>query len=252
MGKFLVKYNRIVAQYKNGEFGDGHLSLREILSKAGEPDLMKEMNLSEIQYLIDSSSGISKYMFTLFKEQKISEVKKMDRLESELQKLQISKYCDGSDISEERLARNLKLDVIYCNPEDLPEDDEALLLPTDDPHYFGVIKISNECVTKFPYMHEIIHYLRDVGVGKRVLQPCARKKSGKTDTAEEQDVNYLTAAAVMPYDSIFQELGQYEKEDLDEESFIMGMTEKYGQGVRAVSRRFIEVRSIADYRVHFS
>ena len=67
MSELLKKYYHIMDLYKKGEFGTEHLSLAEILEKAGEPDLIDRMNQSEIQHLIDNSTGLKKHMF---KEQK--------------------------------------------------------------------------------------------------------------------------------------------------------------------------------------
>ena len=63
MSELLKKYYNIMDMYKNGEFGTEHLSLAEILEKAGEPDLINRMNQSEIQHLIDNSTGLKKHMF---------------------------------------------------------------------------------------------------------------------------------------------------------------------------------------------
>lgn len=63
MSELLKKYYHIMDLYKKGEFGTEHLSLAEILEKAGEPDLIDKMNQSEIQHLIDNSTGLKKHMF---------------------------------------------------------------------------------------------------------------------------------------------------------------------------------------------
>lgn len=64
---YLQKYNDIMERYRNGEFGDEHLSIYEILQRAGEPELLKNLNSSEIQQLIETSSGMTKYMFSNLK-----------------------------------------------------------------------------------------------------------------------------------------------------------------------------------------
>lgn len=66
----LNKFNNIITRYRNGEFGEKHLSLAEILEASGEKDLVNQMSVSEIQYLIDNSSGITKMMFLEAKKQK--------------------------------------------------------------------------------------------------------------------------------------------------------------------------------------
>lgn len=96
-------------------------------------------------------------------------------------------------------------------------------------------------------MHEIIHYFRDVGVGNKVACEYTRKIKGKTETEEEQDINYLTAAAVMPADAIAEDLNEFERMGSDQEdTFLCRMAEKYGQDKSAVLRRFSEVHILSD------
>lgn len=244
MTKFLEKYYDIMSKYRNGEFGEQHLTLNDILLKANEGSLINDMTLSEIEYLIRNSSGMTKQMFTLIKAQKSKQVARMKELECELESYNIPQLC-GNHFSGDVLASKLGLNISYYNS--LPVDVEAELLPPNDDKYFGTIKISKNCPNKFSYMHEIIHYLKDVGVGHRVEHSFARKKRGKTDSLEEQEVNYLTAAAVMPIAKILVDLKEYESINSDEENnFLSSMAEKYGQDINAVSRRFAEVRNLAD------
>ena len=52
MTEYLQKYNDIMKKYYRGEFGDTHLTMRDILYKAEEPDLFDKMSLDDLQYLI--------------------------------------------------------------------------------------------------------------------------------------------------------------------------------------------------------
>ena len=72
----IEKYNNIIQRYRNGEFGEKHLTLQEILIAANEPNLLNEMTSSEIQYLCDHSSGMLKLMFSLLQKKKLSEKRK--------------------------------------------------------------------------------------------------------------------------------------------------------------------------------
>ncbi len=67
----LEKYYSIMNRYHNGAFGDSHLTLREILDKAGESDLLDKMSIEEIQVLVNQSTGLTKMMFTLLQNQKM-------------------------------------------------------------------------------------------------------------------------------------------------------------------------------------
>ena len=66
----LEKYYDVITRYRNGDFGTEHLSLAEILEAAGEKELMSQMSIEEIRYLIDTSSGITRMMFIELKKQK--------------------------------------------------------------------------------------------------------------------------------------------------------------------------------------
>lgn len=249
MKKYLIRYYKIMEDYRAGRYGDNHLTLHDIFEKAGEPELLAKMSLSEIQSLVDTSSGMLKKMFSTIKDRKIQAIERTKRLEEELVRLNIDCYCDVEDISASVLAKNLGLNVQYCDASELPEDVEATLSPTSDSEYHGVINILEKLTSNFSYMHEIIHYLKDVGAGNRVQKVYARKKQGKTDSAEEQDVNYLTAAASMPYSQISLWLDEFENADSEEEQALLDrMSKKYEVKAEAVLRRFIEVRNLVDYQ----
>lgn len=247
MQKFLMKYNNAIAQYRSGEFGSEALSLQQVLSRAGDPNLLDKMCLSELYVLYNDSYGISKHMFSLLLDQKRTALSKLASLENELQSFHIRSYCVDDDLSAIELAKELKLVVHYCTAREMPDDIEATLSPTDDENYVGEIKVLGHS-EKFSFMHEIIHYFRDVGVGNRVQHTYTRKKQGKTDSPEEQDVNYLTAAAIMPFEELTHDLYAYEQIDADGDSaFIIQVAQRYSQKQDAVLRRFIEVRKLADY-----
>ena len=45
MTEYLQKYNDIMKKYRRGEFGNTHLTMRDILYRAEEPDLFDKMSL---------------------------------------------------------------------------------------------------------------------------------------------------------------------------------------------------------------
>ncbi len=71
----ILKYNEIMRRYRNGEFGDNHLTLREILNAAGETDLLDRMTLSDLEYLTLNSSGFLKLLFINLQKEKLNELK---------------------------------------------------------------------------------------------------------------------------------------------------------------------------------
>ena len=174
----------------------------------------------------------------------------MENLEKELVQYRINSYRESSDASDEKLAHNLNLVVKYCTAEELPSDTEAMLCPIDDDVHLGIIKIQKDCaISNFSFRHELIHYFRDVKVGNKVTSEFARKKKGKTPNDDEQEVNYLTAASIMPIDEIRTKLDEFENITTreTENRFLSALARRYEQDEDAVLRRLIEVRSLTDY-----
>lgn len=67
----IVKYYEIMKNYRNGIYGNNHLTMHEILEKAGVPNLFAEMSIDDIDYLIKASTtGMTKMMFIAIKNQK--------------------------------------------------------------------------------------------------------------------------------------------------------------------------------------
>lgn len=63
-GELIKQYYHIMDLYKNGEFGAKHITMNEILTKAGQPDLLDRMSLDELQYLCNNSKGMTKLLFS--------------------------------------------------------------------------------------------------------------------------------------------------------------------------------------------
>lgn len=67
----LQKYKDIMEKYYCGDFGKEHLTMTEILDKAGESNLFEKMSVSDLEYLIANSFGATKQMFCLIKSKKV-------------------------------------------------------------------------------------------------------------------------------------------------------------------------------------
>lgn len=248
--KYLIEYNNIMSRYRAGEFGTESLSLYDILERANASGLIEKMKLSEIQYLLDSSSGITKRIYSLVKQREEKKIIRMDSLEKELKHYSINFYRTPGDHTDETLANNLGLVVQYCERDELPVNTEAMLCPTDDDTYNGVIKIKKDGImSDFSFRHELIRYFRDVKVGNKVTFAFARKEKGKIPNNEEQEINYLTAASIMPFDSLSTRLEEFEAAATQEaeKNLLSSVANQYGQDEDAVLRRLIEVRRVADY-----
>ncbi len=79
----LTKYKEIIKKYQNGEYGCEHLSLYEILLRAGEPNLLSQMSLEELDELINNSFGVNKALFISIKNELITQEKIKDDIKCE-------------------------------------------------------------------------------------------------------------------------------------------------------------------------
>lgn len=143
------------------------------------------------------------------------------------------------------LAKKLGLFVEYIPANELGNGIEAVLAPSNSKHYNGVIRINNEYRNiNFSFVHELIHYLSDVGIGNPVTCQFTRKKKGSDKTHHEQIIDFRAAAATMKYQEIKKDIIRYDKSKpkLDELRFIDELCKKYSQEPASVLRRIREVR----------
>ncbi len=68
----LEKYLDILRRYRAGEFGEEHLTLRDILIRAGEPNLLQEMTAEELSALsAESTTPALKALFIKLRDMKV-------------------------------------------------------------------------------------------------------------------------------------------------------------------------------------
>lgn len=178
-----------------------------------------------------------------FKKDNKFSIDEMIKMEDELRSSEL--YSMTLNADDPTLSEKLNLSVQYV--DDMDDDNEAELLPIDQSPFLGLIRLRKVLKKhRFAYIHEIIHYIFDVGYGNKVSAKFTRKRKGKTDTQEEQKTNYLTAAYVMPYEKMLAELELYDssKPKMDELKFIHDLQKKYEQEDDAVVRRIREVRRL--------
>ena len=59
----IQQFYKIMEEYRDGKYGNEFLNIFEILSRAGEPDLLNNMSIEELTYLERTSSGETKQAF---------------------------------------------------------------------------------------------------------------------------------------------------------------------------------------------
>ncbi len=153
----------------------------------------------------------------------------------------------GGASSEEDISKKLRLKVEYVNSSNLPAFVEAELRPADESEYNGLIRVNSACMGKaFAYLHEIMHYIYDVGIGNKVTKVFTRKATGHTEGKHEQKINYMAAAFNMRYDKIEPRIRAYDESrpKMDEIKFVNDLSREFGQSRSAVIRRIQEIRRI--------
>lgn len=186
----------------------------------------------------------------MFRKRKALPVDKMIKLED-----WIDSNINETDLCEcdtgSKMSKTLKLKVEHVNAGELSKNIEAILAPIDDDNFFGVIRVCDENSHKsFSYMHEIMHYLYDVGRGQRVTRVFERQKKKKVNDDHEQDIDYLAASSIMKYREIKKHIRDYDSSSpkMDELAFIEGLCAKFNQERIAVIRRIREVRKVMQVR----
>lgn len=172
-------------------------------------------------------------------------VKRMIELEDKLSKSKLAEI--GYARTDEELATILGLQIVVVDNDALPSDTEAMLSRHNDQKYFGLIQVKKMYRSSmFACIHEIIHYVFDVGCNNFVQDTFERKVRGKTKDIHEQETNYMAASYSMPFDNIKEAIQRYNarfpKED--ELVFVQNLCTKYGQDRKGVLRRIREVKRI--------
>ena len=183
----------------------------------------------------------------MFKRTKIS-TERMIQLERKLEK--ISYIRDIQEKSESDVAKELKLKVLFVPAISLSSDVEAVLEPIDTANadlYNGLIRIKDEYKnSRFAYVHELLHYIMDIGAGKKVDRSFARNIKGKTKDVEKQEMNYMTAATLLPKEAIEKRIREYDQKHpkMDEIALVRSICQDYSQSWDSVIRRIQEIRKI--------
>ena len=58
MSENLVKYEKILEDYRNGIYGNEHLSVQTILRMADADNLLDKLSIADLEYLIDKTNDV--------------------------------------------------------------------------------------------------------------------------------------------------------------------------------------------------
>lgn len=143
-----------------------------------------------------------------------------------------------------KIAEKLKLEVKCVEASDI-EGFDSRLCPSNNQNYYGTIqfvKQQGEGQENFRCYHEIVHYIRDVGLCQPVRKCYGKNRTGETKSHDEQIVNYLAAAIAIPQDRLKDDL--FGNSSLNEDELINELSQKYKQPATAVKRRIKEVKML--------
>lgn len=135
---------------------------------------------------------------------------------------------------------------ISSDSSPMTENERCVLGISDSSEYNGIIYVregeTDRKSQNFDIMHEIVHYLKDVGAKKKVSKSFARThhSDGYRRGHQEQIVDYYAAAMAIPAESLRARINAYHGNPRDEE-FIKEMMEIYEMPRETVVRRINEV-----------
>lgn len=149
----------------------------------------------------------------------------------------------GWPLSEETIEKKLCLRVEFVK---LDDELEAELVP--DSRLNGCIKVNNKYSGngEFRYLHEVVHYVLDVGVGEKVVQKYPRKRIDNSCNEHERKVDYLAAVALIPAVKLYAEIKEFRKKWFvtDEVAFMKELQKRYSCSEKCLRRRFQEVHKL--------
>lgn len=195
-------------------------------------------------------------MYLIFRHQLSNSVTlaEMEKCEDEIERKYL-KYVtqyrrtqkNGSldEVDIDALTKALHLKVEKAS---LPSSVRGVLEAPDSPEYNGIIRFEpdegKQYSENFDIMHEIVHYLKDVGVGKKVSTSFARTHHGNPRSHQEQVVDYYAAAMAIPKGSLKKHIDFYSGDPYSED-FVRKMMDVYGQPHETVRRRINEVIALS-------
>lgn len=177
-------------------------------------------------------------------------VQEMSQLERQLKDcvlFQKSELKNSSSI--EVLCEKLKLELERSDT--MLKGEEAELVHSENENYNGKIILLNDLKPSgFACVHEIMHYIFDVGYGNKVPigHRYPRMINSEGTDPDERKMDYLAAAYTMPYEEILKEIEKYDdrKSKMTSQAFLENLMSTYHQSETATIRRVREVRRLSN------
>lgn len=157
----------------------------------------------------------------------------------------LRELCNKSLDELKALAREYKLKIVSS---DKRRTRIALLPPgEEDDTYNGIIQLRWP-QSRFDLMHELLHYIIDVGVGKKVIETCYEDYSPHKESQDphEREINYMAAALLMPFNEMEKAICDFDKKGSSAytQEFISDLEDRYEVNSYCVISRIQEVRKL--------
>lgn len=165
----------------------------------------------------------------------------------ETREINNNQNIDALDIVE--LAKCLGLQMEIVTESALPKGVRAHLdVAPKNSDYNGIVRyVSNgekDYESNFDIIHEIMHYLNDVGAGKPVTKSFARLYHGNRRGYHEQMIDYYAAAVAIPKESLQERIRMFNGNPYDD-CFINELADTYKQPKETIVRRIGEVIALS-------
>lgn len=152
----------------------------------------------------------------------------------------------GWPITEDKVTEVLGLDI---KRQVLGARIEAQLCPASSATNFNgqiIINSMYEEDSVFDYMHEVVHYIHDVGVGNKVDHNFTRKHENNRIDETERQIDFLTAVSLIPIDELAKDIDYYNKHwyILNEARYTRKLLQKYKCSKECLMQRYSEVHTV--------
>ena len=169
---------------------------------------------------------------------------------SSLRRYLAQKYDVVNYQDPRKIAMLLRLNIVENEETLAGTEKESVLVKSNDNNFFGTIVIKQRYMAdeegnareqNFRICHEIVHYFRDVGPGKRVREAFGRDATGVARTHDEQIVDYMAAALFLPYNEVCTLI-----KDADKETAKYKLLQSHHLSEKTIERRVEEVKFLQD------
>lgn len=165
----------------------------------------------------------------------------------EIVKTRLLDVC-GWPVTTESVAEKLSLIVEYADIEDKYE---AKLISDCNANGKIIVNTKHPGDDEFNYLHEVIHYVIDVGIGKKVDANYSRKYKGNSSIEHERDIDYMASVALIPGNELLKYLEHYRRQwyKINEVEYMKELEKKFKCSETCLQKRLREVHLLRKHKL---